>query len=252
MRNVLLSALVLVVLPACESFKFEAVGTESIEVAATGVHDIRCRTHNGSIDIEASPQLAEIQITAHKRVRAVDQITADAALRELEIVSATEGGELQLYVKKRSGPDWNASVSFTVKMPVIASAKLTTHNGGIRIQHVKSSVDATTHNGGIRVQGSCNRIALESHNGAIACKVHGEGAVDGSIETHNGGVVLEMDARRSVKIDASTHNGGLSAREPIQVTEASKRRMRARLGTGNGSFRVKTHNGAIRLRPASE
>lgn len=247
MRSALLSTFVLAVLPACESFQFEARDTETLHVAAGDVDGVRCQTHNGAIAIEAGLNLDRIQITAHKRIRAIDQETADAALRDLDIIAKVEGGTLQLFVPKRSTSTWNASVSFTVKMPKISSAKLSTHNGAIHLAGAGSKVEATTHNGAIRIDGDCTQIALETHNGAIACKLRGQGAVDGEIETHNGGVAVELDAARSVAIAARTHNGSMSTREPIQVTEVEKRRMHAHLGSGEGKLRIQTHNGNIRV-----
>ena len=234
-------------LPSCQ--QFEARATETFEVSAADIQKLRCKTHNGRIELRGMAEADNVKVVVQKVVRASSQSKADDLLSELLISRDVANGVLDLHVYfadgRRRPSGVSASYSITGPMDLVGS--LETHNGAVVVSNCGDELDAATHNGGIKVDGAYNRVALETHNGAIAVNFTGEGRVDGEIRTHNGGVFVGFSDACSSKVDASTHNGGIRSEGPVEVLSVRKRSVKAQIGDGLGALSVTTHNGGVVL-----
>ena len=148
---------------------------------------------------------------------------------------------------------------------------LRTGDGSIRVAEVAGDLTLNTGDGSVTVDGAEGRLSVDTGDGAVnvsgklsSMKLHtGDGSIvyraqpgtamvdPWEITTGDGGVSLYLPPDFGAELDAHTGDG--SIRNDLDVEEAveganSKRTLRGKLGAGGKLLRIRTGDGAIRLK----
>jgi hypothetical protein len=226
-------------------------------------------THNGSITMTGG-EVSECSLTATIVTRARTDEEAQELSDQVSLTLVPSGDRLTLKIDKPTHlVNKSISVSLDVSVPSKTSLDLLTHNGAVRITDITGHVDATTHNGKTTADNVSGTTILKTHNGEIRCRevsgdtklethnggvdvVYSETAspvCDVSIVTHNGGIDFTSPPGFSAQVNASTHNGHVHTDLPITVTgNVSKSSLKGTIGTGEGTLKLETYNGSIKIK----
>jgi hypothetical protein len=71
--------------------------------------------------------------------------------------------------------------------------------------------------------------------------------VDGKITTHNGGIDVYLGEGASSRLECNTHHGAIRCDLPEFEWKFSRRTLTGKIGDGEGSLDLTTHNGSIRV-----
>jgi DUF4097 and DUF4098 domain-containing protein YvlB len=155
---------------------------------------------------------------------------------------------------------------------VTGRVELHTGDGSIRAEDVSGALSLTTGDGSITVDGAEGRLALETGDGSVnvtgslaGVRLHtGDGSIvyraqqgvamedDWDISTGDGTVSLYLPPTFGAEIDAHTGNGSIGNDLAISAPnqgEGNRHTLKGRLGSGGKQLRIRTGDGAIRLRP---
>ena len=146
----------------------------------------------------------------------------------------------------RNGVSW--SVSYVVEVPAQTNLNLTTNNGPISIDGMRSRIELAVRNGPVAVRGGTGGdVRGRVRNGPVTVDLEGdrwEGAgLD--LETVNGPISLRIPENYSATLETGTVHGPMSIGFPMTVTINGRitRRIATQLGSGGPSIRVVTTNG---------
>lgn len=159
---------------------------------------------------------------------------------------------------------------------VSGRVSLTTGDGTVRATRLSGELAVRSGDGAIRLDGVEGRLDLETDDGTIAgearptsLRAHtGDGSIrleilrdarmdaDWDVQTSDGSVVLTLPSNFAAEIDAESRDGQVRSNHPALKAEAAdgegrpeRRRgsMRATLGDGGRTLRVRTGDGSIRI-----
>jgi len=220
------------------------------------VREFTLETRNGALEVNARPNGGirvegwdgtEIRVQARVTTRARSDGDAAELAREVEVLSApgrlsTEGP------RTRGRTSW--SVSYRIQVPVGTELDLSTTNGGISVTGVRAAVEVRSTNGGIRLEDVEGSVRARTTNGGVQAFFSPGAALqhDTDLQTTNGAVSLHLPAGVSARIEASTRNGGITTDFPITVEGRLGRNLSGVLGEGGPEIRIRTTNGAVRIR----
>jgi DUF4097 and DUF4098 domain-containing protein YvlB len=265
----------------------EIVRTEK-RFTIDGTGDVRVATFDGSIEIQSwdRPEVViEIEKRGPSK-SAVEglEITSQQTgnLIELEVKRPRNESFSGIGLHR------TASARLIVNVPRETDVRARSGDGSIRIERVTGRLDLRTGDGSIRasdvsgeltldtgdgsitVEGAEGRLSVDTGDGSVnvagrlgSLKLHtGDGSVvyrgePGSamtepweITTGDGGVTLYLPADFGAELDAHTGDGTI--RNDLNVDNAGgekeRRTLRGRLGAGGKLLRVRTGDGAIRLK----
>ena len=265
----------------------EIVRTEK-RFTIDGTGDVRVATFDGSIEIQSwdKPEVViEIEKRGPSKSAVEDlEITSQQKgnLIELEVKRPRNESFSGLGLHR------TASARLIVNVPRETDVRARSGDGSIRIERVTGRLDLRTGDGSIRasdvsgeltldtgdgsitVEGVEGRLSVDTGDGSVnvagrlgSLKLHtGDGSVvyrgePGSamtepweITTGDGGVTLYLPADFGAELDAHTGDGTI--RNDLNVDNAGgekeRRTLRGRLGAGGKLLRVRTGDGAIRLK----
>lgn len=200
---------------------------------------------NGGIEVEAWDRneislLAKVQGWSR---RSDPREIAEAVRVETGGTITADGPDL----RNREG--W--SVSFRLRVPRNSGLNLESMNGGIRILGVQGEVAFETLNGGITLEDVGGDIRGETTNGGITVRLsgdrfQGEGL---DVQTTNGAVNLYLAEDFQADLETGTVNGSFHTDFPITVRgRLRSNRINTQLNGGGPPIRVRTTNGAVRIR----
>src|SRR4051794_6084519 len=255
----------------------------------SGTPNLHLATFDGAIEIQSWDKpdvLVEVEKRGSTReaVEALEVKSSQDGNRIEVEVKKPEGMSLNGFGFHRS-----ASAKLIVSVPRTADIQARSGDGSIRIAHVTGRTDLHTGDGSIRaedvsgeltlttgdgsvtVDGAEGRLALETGDGSVnvsgklgGVRLHtGDGSIvyraqpgvamadDWDITTGGGSVSLYLPSDFGAELDAHTGDG--SIRNDLKVDgdrpETNHRTVKGRLGTGGKQLRIRTGDGAIRLRP---
>ncbi len=207
-------------------------------------------THNGSITITGG-DIADCNVTATIIGRAMSTEDAKKIAEETKIKLEPFGNKLVARIKRPVfATNQSVSVRFDVKLPSKANLELETHNGKIRITGISGDVDGTTHNGRIVCEEVSGDVKLKTHNGKVNVVYAKSSAAvcEVSLITHNGNIEFTAPPSFSAKADIRTHNGSIRTELAITVVgKFSKSKLAGKIGAGEGTLYLETHNGSIKI-----
>ena len=133
---------------------------------------------------------------------------------------------------------------------------INTGDGSVTVSGAEGRLDVDTGDGGVNVSGRLGRVKLHTGDGSIVYRAELESRMtdDWEITTGDGGVTVYLPEGFSADVDAHTGDG--TVRSELTISggdgdEKSRRRsVRGRIGEGGRSLRIRTGDGAIRLRPS--
>ena len=231
-------------------------------LAAPGV--VQVRNTNGSITVGPSPDNSV-------HVVAATSWTHGDPTRDIKFDVVPTGGTLTVCAiwnnggcsptdyssgKKRSGRlfGWSsksdASVAFTVQVPVGVKVDATTIAGAVNVR-ASAPVKARTIDGNVKVGTSVGPVDAETMNGDVDIRMTTLGdAGDVRAVTKNGSAVAWVPDITDGRVSASTLNGDLGTDfgGPTGDTMGRMREFKTTLGAGARVYEVQTVNGSAWLR----
>jgi Toastrack DUF4097 len=130
---------------------------------------------------------------------------------------------------------------------------LNTGDGSISADDVQGRLAVDTGDGSVTVSGDVSGLHIHTGDGSIVYRAHASTSMtdDWEITTGDGGVSLYLPSDFSAELDAHTGDGAI--RNDLDVMaggggEINHRTVRGRLGDGGRQLRIRTGDGAIRLR----
>jgi DUF4097 and DUF4098 domain-containing protein YvlB len=130
-------------------------------------------------------------------------------------------------------------------------------DGSIRMDRVEGKVDLETEDGSIGVEAKPTSLRARTSDGTIRLQIQPDStmAEDWDLQTADGSVVLTLPTGFNGELDAETRDGSVRANHPGVNQESrsgetrseQRRSLRARLGSGGRTLRVRTGDGSIRI-----
>ena len=201
---------------------------------------------NGGVSIKGANR-SDILVRAMVQA----QGNSDGAAQSLgaQVIVHTAGGSVTA-----DGPtQGNWSVSYEIFVPVNTNLALTTHNGGVSISGVESSIEFHAVNGGISLKNVGGNVHGDTVNGGVSVTLAGA-RWNGSgmdISTQNGVVSMKVSEQFSALLDLATVNGGMNVRLPNAQLQRGQHRFNMAVGSGGPLIRVHTQNGGVNITTAS-
>ncbi len=148
--------------------------------------------------------------------------------------------------------DNDVEVDFTVRVPAGVRFIGRNVNGGVEANSIDGDVEAYTVNGQVEVSAT-GLVQAKTVNGSIDVSMgRSDWQDDLTFETVNGRITVELPDNTNADVRAETLNGGISSDFPMTVSgRFGSRRLNGTIGNGGRDLRLKTVNGAIRLRRSS-
>lgn len=206
---------------------------------------------NGRIELTGS-DTDKVEVNAEKVGRGNSPEAAREALKRIEIQETVSPDRVHLETKLQRVAGFNTGggeVRYTVRVPVGASVKLETVNGGIEIENVSGRAEVETTNGGIVARRIGGALNASTTNGGVEAEVERLAAEGVQMECVNGGLKLTLPKDASADIDARVVNGGISV-DGLNIEtrgEQTRRRLEGRLNGGGPKVHIEGTNGGIRL-----
>jgi len=130
---------------------------------------------------------------------------------------------------------------------------LSTGDGSVTVDGAEGRLTLDTGDGGVNVAGKLTGVKLHTGDGSIVYRAQPGTAMaeDWDITTGDGGVSIYLPADFGAELDAHTGDGTIRNDldvEPSGSGQISRRTVRGRLGAGGRQLRIRTGDGAIRLR----
>jgi DUF4097 and DUF4098 domain-containing protein YvlB len=126
-----------------------------------------------------------------------------------------------------------------------------TGSGGIQLSDLAGSLNARTGSGSVRVERlkAGENLSVSTGSGGVSVEGDLAAARNIALRTGSGGVTLESSAPLSLRLELSTGSGSLNVDvASLSQVESSRRSFRAQVGGGDGSAKVSTGSGSIRIR----
>jgi DUF4097 and DUF4098 domain-containing protein YvlB len=126
-----------------------------------------------------------------------------------------------------------------------------TGDGSVTLEGAHGDLDIDTGDGSVTVAGTLGAVKLHTGDGSITLHAESGSSMSGdwSVTTGDGSVSLYLPSDFGAELDAHTGDG--SIRNELRLGaegEVSKRTIRARLGSGGKTLRIRTGDGSIRLK----
>lgn len=135
--------------------------------------------------------------------------------------------------------------------------EIRTGDGSIRAENAEGRLDVQTGDGSITLDGRLAVLRARTSDGSIRLRVASESAMADAwdVQTTDGSVTVELPAGFNAEIDAETSDGSVrvSHRDLQERTgsddagERQRRELRATMGTGGQTLRIRTDDGTIRI-----
>lgn len=130
-------------------------------------------------------------------------------------------------------------------------------DGSIRMERIEGKVDVETGDGSIGLEARPTTLRAKTSDGSIRMQIEPDSAMaeDWDIQTDDGTVVLTLPTSFNGELDAETRDGSVRASHPALSGEARsgedreerRRTLKATLGSGGPTLRVRSGDGSIRI-----
>lgn len=128
-----------------------------------------------------------------------------------------------------------------------------TGDGSVVVERAEGQLAVDTGDGSVNVSGSLGRVKLHTGDGSVIYRAVPGSRMTGSwdITTGDGSVTMYLPRNLDAEIDAQTGDGRIL--NDLRIEQADRdgrprRTLRGRLGSGGAVLRVRTGDGAIRLK----
>ena len=130
-------------------------------------------------------------------------------------------------------------------------------DGSIRMERIEGKVDLETEDGSIGLEAKPSTLRAKTSDGSIRMQIEADStmAEDWDVQTDDGTVVLMLPTEFNGQLDAETRDGSVRASHPGLSGESRsgedrderRRKLKATLGSGGPTFRVRSGDGTIRI-----
>src|SRR5262245_7866045 len=130
-------------------------------------------------------------------------------------------------------------------------------DGSIRMDRIEGTVDVETGDGSITMEAKPTTLHAKTSDGAIRMQIEPDAtmAADWDVQTEDGSVTLTLPNSFNGELDAETRDGAVRASHPALSDETRtgedrrerRRKLKATLGSGGPTFRVRSGDGTIRI-----
>lgn len=146
-----------------------------------------------------------------------------------------------------------------VGLRVSGDVRATTDDGSIRLRETTGKVDVETLDGSVIVNGTFTALRAKTGDGSVRIAAEKGSAIESDwlIDTEDGSVEVRLPEGVNAVVDAATSDGSIRSSYPgLTVPEASDgdderrddgRQLKATLGQGGHTLRVRTGDGTIRF-----
>jgi DUF4097 and DUF4098 domain-containing protein YvlB len=201
---------------------------------------------NGGIQVEGWDR-DEIRIRA--KVKAWDRDDEDDAREIVGNIEIDVDGRVIHAEGPRQKRRQGWSVSYRIMVPTQSNLELEANNGGLAVSDVEGEIYLDTTNGGISISNLAGDVKGRTTNGGLHVELtgktwKGEGL---DVRSTNGGIDLAIPDEYSAELETGTVNGGIEVDFPITVQGRIGKKLKATLGDGGATVRVKTTNGGVRI-----
>ncbi len=261
-----------------------AEAEDAMQLDAPRAGRLRIHNANGRTRVRGEER-EDVHVLARKSARAESRNAAEELLRQLRVVSRSEGGALSLQVDAPRRWNRRGQVNLEVRVPRGLSVDVSAVNGRVEIEGIRGEVRARSSNGSARIcdvignvevatsnakvfcactsgrlraRSSNGRIVLEDHrgdvdaatsNGLITAQLAelGKGGVE--LCTSNGRIALCLPDEVDAEVDMAVDNGVIrNDRSLHDATRSDSGHVHGRLGKGGALIKLRTSNGSISLR----
>lgn len=136
--------------------------------------------------------------------------------------------------------------------------RASTDDGAIRLRETKGKVDAETRDGSIVVNGTFTHLRAKTGDGSVRIGADRGSTLDDDwlVETEDGSVEVRLPEGVSAELDALTSDGSIRSSYPgltvprradDDYRDDAGRQVKATLGQGGRTLRVRTSDGSIRF-----
>jgi DUF4097 and DUF4098 domain-containing protein YvlB len=159
--------------------------------------------------------------------------------------------------------DVNGKVALTTSDGSVRASRVTgelsvrSGDGSIRLDGVEGKLDLETEDGSITVEARPTGLRARTADGTIRLRVDVETNMseDWDVQTADGSVTLTLPSAFDGELDAETRDGAVRTNHPAVTNETRegddreerRRTLKARLGSGGHTLRVRTGDGTIRI-----
>lgn len=269
---------------ACDDMDLDFGGGQRYETPFHYAYDVQpggrlnLETFNGSVEVRSWDQ-NKVDISGTKYANST-------ALRDaIKIEASATPGLVSVRAVRPPEHHGSMGVKFVVRVPRdITLDRVTSSNGGVKVESVNGAVhahtsnggvqltqvhgdmDVTTSNGGIELNDATGNMVLRTSNGHIQAE-HVSGPVsadssNGSItiafnvppkndvhaSTSNSSIEVSMPDASAVRVRANTSNGSISSDWDLSAQgEKTKNHLEGSIHGGGALLDLETSNGSIKL-----
>ena len=130
-------------------------------------------------------------------------------------------------------------------------------DGSIRMDRVEGRLDLETEDGSIGLDAKPTMLRAKTSDGSVRLEIETDTAMseDWDIQTDDGSVTLTLPSSFNGQLDAQTSDGSVRANHPSienetregESREERRRTLKATLGSGGRTVKVRTGDGSIRI-----
>ena len=159
--------------------------------------------------------------------------------------------------------DVNGKIALTTSDGSVRASRVTgelsvrSGDGSIRLDAVEGKLDLETEDGSIGVEARPTALRARTADGSIRLRVDADTKMteDWDVQTADGSVTLTLPSSFDGELDAETRDGSVRANHPAVTNESRegddreerRRTLKATLGSGGRTLRVRTGDGTIRI-----
>lgn len=264
--------------------KFTVSGQPEVDVETfDGAIEIHSWDRN-EVEIEVEKRAMEQSLVDEMKVAAEQQgskiilkVTGPSRYESHGIqigVSFSPSARLRIAVPRSSHIAAKSNDGAITIEDVAGKVTLNTGDGSVRVTRVSGEIFVRSGDGTIRMDAVEGKLDLETDDGSIsgeikatALRAHtGDGTIrlelqreskmdaDWDVQTSDGSVVLTLPSDFAAELDAESRDGVVRSNHPSIKSETRegdreerRRAMRATLGSGGKTLRVRTGDGSIRI-----
>jgi DUF4097 and DUF4098 domain-containing protein YvlB len=130
-------------------------------------------------------------------------------------------------------------------------------DGSIRLDRAEGKLDLETEDGSIGVEAKPSALRVRTADGSIRLRVDHDSAMteDWDVQTADGSITLTLPPAFNTELDAETRDGAVRTSHPAvhdekragEDREERRRTLKAKLGNGGRTLRVRSGDGTIRI-----
>lgn len=132
----------------------------------------------------------------------------------------------------------------------LSQARVDTEDGDVDFVDCAGRFEVTSDDGDVdlsRVR--AEEVSVRTQDGTVEAELEGAGSLRVEIQTDDGDVILTLDPEISADFEIQTGDGGIHLDlDRAEDVVRGRRRSTGRIGSGEGSIRVSTQDGSVRLR----